>query len=398
MNTRPLDDLESRNLAALNSSGCDSVLLFITATGLEKAILDATEPMRKLLQREGVHDFSLHSKGQENKVVRPAIVLGSVSNDQTSVSLYRPNTKKGDPRLWFSEFKRYAGANDVCAVIVHEGTIHLLNLTKSSVAEDLTRGVQSYAARFIQDVRGQSSVIAVELLNLLKDIAAGGRLKAVCQGATSIGRSIEAALGIQINSSRNPDFKGIELKSGRSQILGRQTRATLFACVPDWNISQLKSSNEILTKYGYQRGEDFKLYCTVSSVRANSQGLQLTVETAQNWLKEVYRGQPDHEVCIWELDNLHNRLSAKHNETFWIKARSTKEGSQEYFQLESVTHTTRPSTDQFDRLLEDGTVTLDHLIKRKASGACVEKGPLFKIERPRLQELFLGQPHTYPLV
>lgn len=397
MNTRPLDGIESRNLAALNSSGCSSVLLFITATGLDKAILDATEPMRRLLAREGIHDFSMQGQGQENKVVRPAVILGSISNDQTSVSLYRPNTKKGDPRLWFSEFKKYAAPNDVCAVLVCRGTIHLLNLTRSTVADDLDKGTMSYAAIFVQDARGTSSLVSVELLGLLRDIAAKGPLKAVCQGSTAIGRSIETALGIQINSSRTPDFKGIELKAGRSQILGRQTRATLFACVPDWHLSHLKSSHEILTKYGYHRGEDFKLYCSVSTSRVNSQGLQLSVDNAKNWLKEVFRGQPDQEVCLWELDRLHTRLTEKHTETFWIKAKSTKSGSQEYFHLETVTHTARPSAEQFDRLLEDGTVTLDHLIKRKKSGACVEKGPLFKIERPRIQELFLGQPKKYSL-
>ena len=43
MNTRPLVEQESRNLAALNHAGIDSVLLFVTETGLEKAIL--VQPM-----------------------------------------------------------------------------------------------------------------------------------------------------------------------------------------------------------------------------------------------------------------------------------------------------------------------------------------------------------------
>ena len=51
MNVRPLNDFESENLATLNSSGAESVLLFVTQTGLDKAIFDATEPMRRLLER-----------------------------------------------------------------------------------------------------------------------------------------------------------------------------------------------------------------------------------------------------------------------------------------------------------------------------------------------------------
>lgn len=80
------------------------------------------------------------------------------------------------------------------------------------------------------------------------------------------------------------------------------------------------------------------------------------------------------------------------------KAKSIQQRGGEWFQLESVTHTTRPSMDQFDRLLTDGTVTMDHLIKRKPSGGAAEKGPLFKIETPRLGELFLGEPRKYSLV
>jgi len=34
MNTRPLDEQESKNLSALNRAGFNSVLLFLTETGL----------------------------------------------------------------------------------------------------------------------------------------------------------------------------------------------------------------------------------------------------------------------------------------------------------------------------------------------------------------------------
>jgi hypothetical protein len=206
-------------------------------------------------------------------------------------------------------------------------------------------------------------------------------------------------LGIKINSSREPDFKGIEIKSGRSAIVAsKENRANLFACVPDWKLSNLKSSREILERFGYQRGNDFKLYCEVSTRKANSQGLQFKVEEAERWLREFYAREPVEQVCIWRLDRLHERLAEKHRETFWVKAKSIQQRGSEWFQLESVTHTTRPSLDQFDRLLTDGTVTMDHLIKRKPSGGAAEKGPLFKIEKPRIGELFLGEPRKYSLV
>ncbi|NBR86848.1 MAG: MvaI/BcnI restriction endonuclease family protein [Proteobacteria bacterium] len=399
MNTRPLNEQESKNLAALNRAGCNSVLLFVTETGLHKAILDATEPMRKLLRDAGVHDFSTQAQGPDNKAVKEARILTDNEFKTVSVSLYRPVTKKGDPRLWFYEFKRYASSNDVFAVFTHSKAIYALNLTRSSIAQSIAADLDNPVTKFLRQITSTSSAISDELLQLLKQIAKAGPIKAECVGDTAVGRSIESALGIRINSSRNPDFKGIEIKSGRSSILpSKENRATLFACVPDWDLSALKSSRAILETFGYERGSDLKLYCTVTTQRANSQGLQFEVKEAEKWLREFYAREPVREICIWRLDRLHGRLSEKHRETFWVKAKSIQRGGNEWFQLESATHTTRPSLNQFDRLLTDGTVTMDHLIKRKADGRVSEKGPLFKIDRPRLGELFLGEPRSYALL
>lgn len=398
MNTRPLNEQESKNLVVLNRAGCNSVLLFVTQTGLSKAILDATEPMRTLFREAEIHDFSIQAQGPNNKVVKEAKILTDTEFKSVSLSLYRPITKKGDPRFWFYEFKQYAAPDDVFAVFIHEKSIFALNLTRSSIAQTIAQGEQNAVTRFLRQIATTSSAVSDELLQKLKEIAKNP-IQADCIGDTAIGRSIETALGISINSSRNPDFKGIEIKSGRSAILSsKETRATLFACVPDWDLSALKSSREILEKYGYERGSDFKLYCTVTTQRANAQGLQFEIKEAEKWLREFYSRHPEREVCIWQLDKLHKRLQEKHRETFWIKAKSIQHCGKEWFQLESVTHTMKPSLNQFDRLLSDGTVTMDHLIKRNTHARVSEKGPLFKIERSRLGELFLGEPCIYSLV
>ena len=398
MNTRPLGPCESHNLAALNSSGCTSVLLFVTATGLSKAILDATEPVRSLLKNSGVHDYQTQKQGTVNKVTKPAIVLGDSANKETIVSLYRPVTKKGDPRFWISNFNKFASPNEVCAIFVHYGNIHILNLSRSKAAEAMAHGIDTPVSLFLREVGESANANSIELLNLLQKIASTGPLKAVCMGDTAIGRSIETALGIRINSSVHPDYKGIELKSGRSTIVCKETRATLFACVPNWKLSALKSSLEILNRFGYHREDAFQLYCSVTTRRANSQGLQLRIDEAQSWLREFSVRDPIEEICIWKLDELHSRLARKHRETFWVKAKSIVKDGCEWFELESVTHTTRPSADQFDRLLADGTVTLDHLVKKTPAGGAHERGPLFKVERQRVPELFLGEPRRYSLV
>ncbi len=399
MNSRPLNARESQNLAELNRVGCNSVLLFITETGLKKAILDATDPMRQLFSGNGVHDFAEQLQGPDNKVIQTAYVLSDEHIQPLSVSFYRPETKTGDPRMWFYGFKQFAKSNDVFAVFVHEKTVYALNLTQSSLARMFKFRVKNRVTKFLAELEAVTTAVSRELLELLRAIANAGPLRAVCKGDTAIGRSIETALGIPINSSPQPDYKGIEIKSGRSTLLAsRENRANLFACVPDWNLSSLKSSRAILERFGYQRDDDFKLYCTVSTRATNSQGLRFEMMDAEKLLREFYAREPVEEVCVWPLERLHSRLIEKHTETFWVKAKSTIQGGVEWFHLESVTHTARPDVNQFDRLLADGTVTMDHLIKRVSTGKVSEKGPLFKVEKKRLGELFFGEPRNYSLV
>lgn len=88
------------------------------------------------------------------------------------------------------------------------------------------------------------------------------------------------------------------------------------------------------------------------------------------------------------METLHNRLQEKHKETFWVKADSTFIDGHEYFQYSSVEHTKKPISTQFDILIEQGIITLDHLIKRDSKGKVVEKGPLFKIKPEGIDLLF----------
>jgi hypothetical protein len=50
----------------------------------------------------------------------------------------------------------------------------------------------------------------------------------------------------------------------------------------------------------------------------------------------------------------------KHNETFWIAADSKIIDGKEFFQYKKVEHTKKPIVSQFDILLEQGIIRLDH--------------------------------------
>jgi hypothetical protein len=284
---------------------------------------------------------------------------------------------------------KYASPNDVLAIVYFDDELHVINLTQLPIEELLKSSIENPLKELIQEINNLETEVSNELLAMLRKIAVSPILSLV-DADTSVGRTLESALGIPINSSKQPDYKGIELKSFRAK---KGNRKNLFAQVPDWNLSKFKSSSEILDAFGYWRGEDFKLYCTVSGITVNSQGLSLKVDSDINQLLENSNKDGVGAFVVWTLDKLHNRLLEKHKETFWVAADTIIEDGKEYFQYKEVEHTKKPIASQFDILLEQGVITLDHLIKRNSKGAVVEKGPLFKIKPNSLDMLFPQSNH-----
>ncbi len=127
------------------------------------------------------------------------------------------------------------------------------------------------------------------------------------------------------------------------------------------------------------------------------QGLKLKMDADINQLIENSEKSTVGDFVVWGLDTLHNRLIEKHNETFWIAADSISIGGIEHFQYKKVEHTKKPIVSQFDILIEQGIITLDHLIKRKSTGSVVEKGHIFKI-KPNALDLLFPPSRSYSLL
>lgn len=382
---RALSKVEETRLKILTKNSVSLALIEPTETGLKKSIMDATGPVRNYLKENNFHDYEVQQQGPEHKVIIEGFIYDQFKIVKSNVSLYRPVTKKGDPRIWLSGLTNYASPNDIVTLICFEGKIHAFNITQLPIESLITSAITNPLKELVEEINGKENAIANELLLKLRKIALGGAIPSMVDADTSVGRTLEAALGIDINSSKEPDYKGIELKSFRSN---RGNRKNLFAQVPDWDLSPFKSSAEILDNFGYWREKDFKLYCTVSTLNRNSQGLTLRMDTDIKQLIENSDKPKIGDFVIWTLDKLHSRLLEKHRETFWVEAKSTVIEGKEYFLYTEVEHTKKPIPSQFDILLEQGIITLDHLIKRNSKGKVVEKGPLFKIKPKSLDLLF----------
>ncbi|CAM1369454.1 MvaI/BcnI restriction endonuclease family protein [Tenacibaculum xiamenense] len=382
---RLLTNQEEEKLKILTENSISLTLIEPTTTGLKKSIMDATGTVRNYLRENDFHDYNIQSQGPENKVIIDAFIYESDSVNKSKTSLYRPKTKKGDPRIWFSGLTKYSNPNDIIAIIGFKGRLHILNLTQLSIQELINSSIANPIQELVSEINTAENAVSKELLNKLTNLAKGGPILSIVDADTSVGRTLETALGIEINSSKLPDYKGIELKSFRAN---KGNRKNLFAQVPNWRLSNFKSSAEILDAFGYWREEDFKLYCTVSAKTINSQGLSLKVDSNINHLIETSSRNEIGDFVVWTLEKLHQRLLEKHRETFWVSADVIKEDGKEYFLYKQVEHTKKPMVSQFDLLLEQGVITLDHLIKRNSKGKVVEKGPLFKIKPNSLDLLF----------
>lgn len=379
----------NENKKVLTKWGIEFSVFEPTDTGLKKSILDATQAVRTHFELEEFHYYWEQKQGPENKIIKNAIFLNDKDAFSSKMSLYRPNTKNGDPRMWFRNLKSYSCSGDQVAIIIKNDIAYLINLT----CMDLVNSMDSQNSKlraFIEGYKEAHNIVANELLNKIK-LLARKPFPAQRKGDTGIGFTLEEMLGIQANSSKKPDYKGIEIKSGR----GGKNRTTLFAQVADWNISPCKKSAEILNKYGYDRGDDFKLYCTLSTQKQNSQKLQFFYNPKTDQLEEWYDGKD--LVAIWPGALLRKRLKEKHNETFWVEAKSEVINDIEYFQLISVTHTKTPILSQLMPLINSGVITMDHLIKRNGkTGRVSEKGPLFKMNKRDL-DLIFPEPTIYKL-
>ena len=382
---RQLSEIEIDRIKILTENSVELCLIEPTETGLQKSIMDATGSVRNFLKSKNIHDFALQNQGQESKIQITSKLITSSNLENSVASLYRPNTKNGDPRIWFKGLGNYSKANDVLGIIEFEEILYVLNITRIDLSQLLNSSTTNPLKELVNEINHTSNEVAEELLILLNKISSRGPVPAMLKADTAIGRTLETLLGIDINSSKKPDYKGIELKSYRDK---KGNRKNLFAQVPDWNLSKFKSSAEILNNFGYNRGDDFKLYCTVSALVRNSQGLTLKMDSKINQLLANSDKSHIGDFIAWNLDTLHNRLLEKHNETFWIAADSIMINDLEHFQFKKVEHTKKPIVTQFDILLEQGIITLDHLIKRKPTGSVVEKGPIFKIKPNSLDLLF----------
>ena len=380
---RPFTTFETNNLKFLVNHNVHFTQVEVTPTGLGKGILDATAPMRAYFLEKGIHSYEEQLQGQEHKQFKTACILTATGRFITKASFYRPNTKKGDPRMWIYGLGSYTEGSDIYALFWFEQTLYAINITRVDIRKCYESALITPMQDVIKAVCMAANVVSEELLGRFRSVK-DQWFESEVAADTGIGRTIESFLGIKMNSDKTPDYKGIELKSSREK--RRSKKNVLFTQTPDWDISILKSGREIVEKYGYLTDSEKKTYQnTVQCVPPNSQGLFLNVNQEEERLElQVVRPKKE-DIAAWRLITLHNRLLTKHHETFWIEVETDWTDGREYFRYKQIEHTKNPNVGQFDVLIEQNLITVDLLLCRPSGHGDTYS---FKIKRKGMPLLF----------
>lgn len=358
----------------------------MTGTMLDKSIMDASYYLRKILKESNVIDYSII--GQGKKFVKNTSILSNRNFIEKKVSYYRPKTKKGDPRFWIYNLKKYCSVGDLIYFTIYDNKLLVIPLNRSY--EQLKLDLETkFKLQSLLDIE-----IVREFIEELREIKNRGWIRSINPSGkvnpSDVGDTLEHALGIAPNNLISADYKGeIEVKS---KLKDKNTSDTLFSCVPKWSKSPIKSSNEMILRYGYPCRNQEKypnfmdLYVTVG-VKANPQGLYLATEDEKEELYQKH--ERDGITCIWDYSNIDQRIRKKHPKTAWILAEHTELDGENYFKYTALEITQKPSLSQFMLLINEGHLTFDWRGRVREDGTGYkDKGHAFRLKSKYRSSLF----------
>lgn len=400
MSDRPIEPV----IATLATRGLEAGYLVPTETGLEKSILDAHAGLRDYLRLAKFHDYEKQEQGSSAKRIGDAFFVTPIGLIPTEVSMYRPETKSGDPRIWIYGLKGRVKPGNLLVTIVHKDALYIANVSDRSILSDAGMA-HPVLEKLLAELVSVSNATSNELLERMREVARGGWIASKRSGPTGVGYTLETMLGIAANSQCSPDYKGIEIKAGRVS-RGRQTsRTTLFSKTPDWGRSAVANGLGLLDAYGYTVDGRLQLYCSLSH-KPNTLGHYLHVQEDDSTLHSMHRSQEvdsvHKKVLLWDINQLRSSLAVKHPETFWVKANTrTNASGREEFLYAEVTHTKGPLLGNMVEMFRLGRIELDYVLheefgvngKRKSR----DHGYLFKVWQENLTSLFPPS-KTYPLI
>lgn len=380
------DEIEEQYIDILeNSTHGEIVLIRMTPTMLNKSIIDASHPLRLLLQENFNLNFNLMGRGRENGITSEIELLINGQFETRVISFYRPQSKNGDPRFWISRLHNNINAFDMLLLTVWNNRLYAIPLIG-----DIYQFENALKEVFFVN-QNELPIAVTELQTYIQDIYKTGWIQTQKPGDTGVGYTFESLIGIEANSSKEPDYKGIEIKCSRGK---SSTLQTLFSKTPNYADLENKRKDLVINNgYWDSIRSRYALYITIKASEINSKGWQLVLDDKS---ERIYVCQDGKAVVYYEYNILKNSLASKHKQTIFIKAssknRNTKNDYNELFLYDSAYYCEESSFINFISLIEEGKISLDFAIHHNPeTGKTRDHGFLWRIGKDYIPLLFKKQ-------
>ena len=166
---RDFNAFEVRNVKFLVNKQIAYATIQITQTGINKSTLDATAPVRAFFLEKKIHDFEKQPQGEENKRFIKTYILTHFAVKETKSSIYRPYTKKGDPRMWVYGLKDFVNPDDIFGIFVYNQCFYVINLTQIDIEKAYKSKLANPIHDLIDSLYSFATSVSDELLGLIKD-------------------------------------------------------------------------------------------------------------------------------------------------------------------------------------------------------------------------------------
>lgn len=299
------DETEEQYIDILdNLTHSEIVLIRMTPTMLNKSIIDASHPLRLLLKESFNINFNEMLRGRENGISSEIELLINGEFETRGISFYRPKTKNGDPRFWISRLHNNINVFDMLLLTVWNNKLYAIPLIG-----DIYYFTNALKKVFFVNQNYLPQEV-LELQKYIRKIYNNGWIQTRKAGDTGVGYTFESLIGIEANSSKEPDYKGIEIKCSRGR---SSTLQTLFTKTPNYANLQNKRRDLVINNgYWDSVRSRYALYITIKASEVNSKGWQLFLD-AKN--EKIYVTQHSKMVVYYDYQILKDSLAKKHQKT-----------------------------------------------------------------------------------
>ena len=215
-----------------------------------------------------------------------------------------------------------------------------------------------------------------DLVEKLRVLNSRGWINSEGNGSGRYGLALERELSISRNSSKTPDFKGIELKTKASAKL-----QTLFSRTPSRHTG-CSNNLDLVQSWGYKDKKTGRqqLY---TSINCDGDSLGFSIKHSGNCIQVLHN---DTELLQYEIIRLENALLSKHRESAFIDVETRKLGNQDQCRFNNLLYCKHSSIDKFLSLLNEGRIYLDFTLSVK-EGRSRDHGFLWRI-KGNLKDLY----------